>query len=80
MLPLFVSAGDIAQTALQSVSHGANPIGPRGTWNSTSCPREYSLETTSMSKLTFSELYGGIDGKLPILLKNEFVSSQSNHC
>lgn len=55
-------AGDIAQTAVQSVSHKGNPIGPRGTWNSTSCPREYVLETTSKSKLTNAELYGGIDG------------------
>lgn len=55
-------AGEIGQTALQSLSHGGNPIGPRGAWNSTSCPREYSLETTSLSRLSYAELYGGIDG------------------
>ena len=57
-------SGDIGQTTLL---HYAYPtkfvlLGPSGKWNSTSCPKVYTLNSKPSSELTDAELLGDIDG------------------
>ena len=74
-----LGTGEIAQSALLSVAYQANGVGPRGTWNSSSCPREYALEVNSVSKMTYAELYGGIDGKFHFIVFHSIPLGYNNN-
>ena len=62
-------AADIGQTSLLRPPQRYEAFGPKGSWNSSYCTREYKLDVTENdhSYLTNAEFYGGLDGTATVI-------------